>query len=93
MGSPAKGDALDLRKRGESRLYDSHCIVTHTTSLSQEPYINNLVECFGPHHATTVTTPLEPSALFTKDQRPAIPAEFQDMDMFGNNYRELIASL
>ena len=65
--------------------------ITHTISLSQESNINNLVNRFGLQNATTVATPLEPSALFTKDQCPTIPAEFQDM--FGNNYRELVSSL
>ena len=65
--------------------------ITHTISLSQESDINSLVDRFGLQIATTVTTPLEPSALFTKNQCPTIPAEFQDM--FGNNYRELIVSL
>ena len=65
--------------------------ITHTISLSQESNINNLVDRFGLQNATTVTTPLEPSALFTKDQRPTIPTEFPGM--FDSNYRELIVSL
>ena len=62
--------------------------IAHTISLSQQSYIDDLVERFGLQNATT---PLEPTALFTKDQCPTIPAEFRDM--FGNNHRELIASL
>jgi len=64
---------------------------THTISLSQEGYIDNLVERFGLHDVTAVTTPLEPSVILTKDQRPTTPVGLQDM--CGNRYRELIGSL
>jgi len=43
---------------------------THTISLLQEDYIDNLVERFEPQNATTVATPLEPGAILTKDQCP-----------------------
>ena len=65
---------------------------TLTISLSQEAYINNLVERFGLQNITTVTTPLEePGAIYTKGQCLTTPAELQDMS--GNIYRELIGSL
>ena len=64
---------------------------THTISLLQEDYINNLVERFGPQNASIVTTPLEPGAILTKDQWPTTPAELQGIS--GNRYRELIGSL
>jgi len=64
---------------------------THTISLSQEEYINDLVERFGLQNVTAVANPLEPSAVLTKDQRPTTPAGLQDMS--GNKYRELIGSL
>ena len=63
---------------------------THTTLLSQEEYINNLISRFELQNATTVTTPLEPGAILTKDQCPTTPAELQDM--FGNRYRDLTVS-
>ena len=40
----------------------------HIVSLSQELYIDNLVERFGHHSATTVTTPLAPGTILPKDQ-------------------------
>jgi len=40
----------------------------HTISISQKAHINNLMERFGLQNTTTVTTPLELSAIFTKDQ-------------------------
>ena len=48
---------------------------THTILLSQEEYINNLISRFELQNATTVTTPLEPGAILTKDQCPTKPAE------------------
>jgi len=71
---------------GVSRDHDTHII-----SLSQEEYISNLVECFGLQDANTVTTPLEPGAILTKEQCPTTPAELQGMN--SNRYRELIGSL
>ena len=71
---------------GVNRDYDAHII-----SPSQEAYIDNLVERFGLQNATTVTTPLTPGAIFTKDQCPAAPREVHDM--YGNNYREPVGSL
>ena len=64
---------------------------THTISLSQEEYINNLVERFGLQNANTVTTLLEPRAILTKDRCPTTPAELQGMS--GNRYQERIGSL
>ena len=64
---------------------------THIISLSQEEYISNLVERFGLQDANTVTTPLEPGAILTREQCPTTPAELQGMT--GNRYRELIGSL
>jgi len=48
------------------------------------------VERFGLQNETTVTTPLQPGAILTKDQCPTTPAELQDM--FGNRYRDLTVS-
>ena len=39
----------------------------HTVSLSQKSYIENLVERFGLQGAQTVTTPLAPRSILTKD--------------------------
>jgi hypothetical protein len=64
---------------------------THTISLSQKSYIGNLVERFGLQDAHTVSIPLTPRAIFTKEQCPKTPEEIADMN--GNNYRELIGSL
>ena len=64
---------------------------THIISLSQEEYIRNLVERFGLQDTNTVTTPLEPGAILTREQCPTTPAELQGMT--GNRYRELIGSL
>jgi len=64
---------------------------THTVSPLREEYINNLVERSRLQNATTVTTPLEPGVILTKDQRPTTPAELQDMS--GNTYWEPIGSL
>ena len=64
---------------------------TRTISLSQESYINSLVERFGLQHATSVTTPLAPGALLTKDRCPATPEEMREVA--NNNYRELVGSL
>ena len=61
---------------------------THTISISQEAYIDNLVERFGLQYANTVTTPLVDP---TKDQFPKTTEEFQDIS--GNKYRELLGSL
>ena len=68
-----------ISRKGETRwtvgieVYRDY--ITHTISLSQQSYIDNLVERLGLQNATTVTTPLEPSAIFTKDECPTIPAE------------------
>ena len=64
---------------------------THTISLSQESYIDSLVEKFGLQHANTITTPLAPGAILSKDQCPTSPEE--RLDMIGNTYCELIGSL
>ena len=71
---------------GVYRDYDAHII-----SLSQESYIESLVQRFGLQHATTVTTPLAPGAVLTKDQCPATPDELKATA--NNRYRELIGSL
>ena len=63
----------------------------HTVSLSQQSYIENLLERFRLQNATTVTTPLAPGAILTKDQCPKMPEEVDDMH--NNVYRELIGSL
>ena len=55
-------------------------------SLSQEAYINNLVERFNLQNATTVTTPLAPGTILSKEQCPATPHD-------NPRYRELIGSL
>jgi hypothetical protein len=68
-----------------------HDYNTHTILLSQEAYIDNLVEHFGLQNATTVTTLLDPGVVFTKDQCLRTPEELQDMSR--NNYQELIRSL
>ena len=60
-------------------------------SLSQEAYVNNLVDRFHLQNATTVTTPLAPGAILSKDQCPTTLLEQQKM--VNNNYRELIGSL
>ena len=52
---------------------------TDTISLSQEEYINNIIRSFGLQNPTTVTTPLEPGAILTKEQCSTTPAELQDM--------------
>ena len=64
---------------------------THTMSPLQEEYINNHVERPWLQNATTVTTPLEPGVISTKDQCPTRPAELQDMS--GNTYWEPVGSL
>jgi len=64
---------------------------THTISPLQEEYLNNLVERSRLQNATTVTTPLEPGTILTKDQCPTTPAEWQDIS--GNTYWEAIGSL
>ena len=73
------------------RMKVTHDYRTCTISLSQESYISSLVERFGLQHMTTVTTPLTPGALLTKDQCPATPEELQEVA--NNNYRELVGSL
>ena len=55
-------------------------------SLSQEAYIDNLIERFDLQNATTVTTPLAPGVILSKEQCPAKPHE-------NSHYRELIGSL
>jgi len=77
--------------RGTLRIGVARDRDTHTISLLQEEYINNLVERFGLQNANTVTTPLEPGAMVTKDQCPTTPTELQGMS--DNRYRELIGSL
>jgi hypothetical protein len=69
-----------------------HDFSTHTVSLSvsQQSYIENLVERFGLQDAHTVTTPLTPGTILTKDQCPTTPDEINDM--VGSRYRELIGS-
>ena len=62
-----------------------------TVSLSQQSYIENLVERFGLQDAPTITTPLTPGTILTKDQCPTTPDEINDMA--GSRYRELISSL
>jgi hypothetical protein len=66
---------------------------THTISLSvsQQSYIENLVERFGLQDAHTVTTPLAPGTTLTKNQCPTTPDEINAM--VGSRYRELIGSL
>jgi len=39
----------------------------HTVSISQQSYIKNLVERFGLQDAQSVTTPLTPGTILTKD--------------------------
>ena len=63
----------------------------HTISLSQESYIDSLVECFGLQNVTTVTTPFAPGTILTKDQCPTTPEELQEVA--NNNYCELVGSL
>jgi len=63
----------------------------HTVSISQQSYIENLVERFGLYDAQTFTTPLTPGTVLTKDQCPKTPDEVNDMA--GSRYRELIGSL
>jgi hypothetical protein len=63
----------------------------HMVSLSQQSYIENLVERFGLQDAQTVTTPLAPGTILTKDQCPKTQDEINDMT--GSRYRELIGSL
>jgi hypothetical protein len=58
----------------------------HIISLSQEAYIDNLLERFRLQNA-----PLAPGAVLTKEQCPMAAEELRDMH--GNNYRELIGSL
>jgi len=69
----------------------SHNYKTHTISLSQEQYIDNLLEWFGLQNTTTVTTPLPPGTILTKEQCLTTSKELQDM--VGNNYQELIGSI
>jgi len=57
----------------------------------QQSYIENLLVRFGLQDAQTVTTPLAPGTILTKDQCPSTPDEINDMA--GNRYRELIGSL
>lgn len=64
---------------------------THTISLLQELYIDNLVKQFRLKHTTTVTTPLAPGAILTKDQCPMSSEELQAMA--GNQFHKLIGSL
>jgi len=85
-GISGKGRCIGTLGIGVSRDHSSH-----TISLSQEAYICNLVERFGLHNATIVTTPLAPGAILTKDQCPATAEELRDVH--NNNYRELISSL
>ena len=60
-------------------------------TLSQQSYIENLVEHFRLQGMKTYMTPLTPGMILTKDQCPKTPAEVQDMA--GSWYRELIGSL
>ena len=53
--------------------------------------IENLVERFGLQDVQTVTTPLTPRTILTKDQCPTTPDEINDIA--GSRYRELIGSL
>ena len=85
-GITGEGDLHWTLGIGVVRDYEGHII-----SLSQQSYINNLVERFGLQNAHTVTTPLTPGTIYTKDQCPKTPEEIADMA--GNRYRELISSL
>ena len=69
-------------KRGFSR---------YTVPLSQQSYIENLVERLGLQDAQAVTTALTPGTILTKDQCPTTPDEINDMA--GSRYREFIGSL
>ena len=51
----------------------------HMVMLSQQSYIENLVERFRLQGAKTYMTPLAPGTILTKDQCPTTPAEVQDM--------------
>jgi hypothetical protein len=63
----------------------------HTIWLSQEAYIDNLIEQIGVNYTRPVTTPLAPGAIRTKDQSPKTPEEIEDMAK--NRYRKLTSSL
>ena len=63
----------------------------HMVTLSQQSYIENLVERFRLQGTKTYMTPLAPGMILTKDQCPKTPAKVQDMA--GSRYRELIGSL
>ena len=82
-GISGKGEMCWTLRIGVACDHDTHIIL-----LSQEEYINTLL---GPQDANTVTTPLEPSVILTKEQCPMTPAEPQGMSV--NRYRELIGSL
>ena len=66
---------------GVNRHRDAHII-----SLSQEAYIDNLVEQINLQNATTVTTPIAPGAILGKEPCPVTLHE-------NTHYRELIGSL
>ena len=63
----------------------------HIVLVSQRSYIEDLLVRFRLQKAQTITTPLAPGTILTKDQRPTTPDEISDMA--GNRYRELIGSL
>ena len=69
-----------------TRNFDAHIV-----SISQQSYIEDLLVRFCLQQAQTVTTPLAPGAVLTKEHCPTTPDEI--IDMAGNRYRELIGSL
>ena len=85
-GISGEGELRWTLEFGVKRDVDAHII-----SFSQEAYTNNLVERIGLHGVRTVTTPLAPGAILTKDQPPKTPKEIEDTNK--NRYRELIGSL
>ncbi|PPQ82237.1 hypothetical protein CVT24_012925 [Panaeolus cyanescens] len=64
---------------------------THTLSLCQEAYINQIVERFGLHNAHEVTTPLEPGIDLCPDSPHVSPNLLSPADK--SLYREIIGSL
>lgn len=59
--------------------------------LSQEKYIEDLLEKFNMKHAITVSTPMDPNLKITKEMSPSTEEERQEMQ--SRPYRELVGGL
>jgi Reverse transcriptase (RNA-dependent DNA polymerase) len=63
----------------------------HTISLSQQSYIQSIIDCYSLSDARTVLMPLDPHNLLSKNQCPIMPCEFGEM--WNVPYCEAVGSL